>query len=232
MIYNNVDTCQEFFYMDENILEIIDRIKQHKGLRDDDEVASALGMTKGNLSSYKTRQAIPYEYLSKFCRQERLSLDWLLTGEGPMRREPSRVEIVAENHALYNNVRKLDVFTLAGAGSPKDLTEYEPIDTIWMPASFAGPSIVPVKVRGDSMYPLIHNGAIVGVDREDRQIISGEIYAVWLPNEGAVIKRLFMGFDRVELKSENPIHPTLLIPLKELDEHFLLGRVKWVIQRM
>lgn len=218
--------------MAENILEIIDRIKDRKGLRDDDEVAYVLGMTKGNLSSYKTRGAIPYYYLSKFCRQEGLSIDWLLTGEGPMRRGPVPAEMIPENTSLYNNVRKLDVFTLSGAGSPKDLMEYEPIDTIFMPAAFAGPSIVPVKVRGDSMYPLIHDGAIVGVDREDRQIISGEIYAVWLPYEGAVIKRLFMGFDQVELRAENPIHPTLFKTLKELDEHFILGKVRWVIQRM
>ena len=79
---------------------------------------------------------------------------------------------------------------------------------------------------------MIRDGAIVGVDRKDRQIISGEIYAVWLPYEGAVIRRLFMGIDRVEMKSENPIFPTLLIPLIEMDEHFIRGRVKWIIQKI
>lgn len=93
--------------MVENIIEIIDRIKKLKGLRDDDEVAVALGMTKGNLSSYKTRQAIPYEYLSKFCRQESVSFDWLLTGEGEMYRKVS--ETIAEEVPPYGLSKEAEV---------------------------------------------------------------------------------------------------------------------------
>lgn len=114
--------------MDENILEIIDRIKHVKGLRDDDEVASCLGMTKGNLSSYKTRQAIPFEYLSKFCRQEGLSLDWLLTGEGPIERgiynkEEEKPSTIAEEGGIYRPERERigNILIKNGAVKEEDL---------------------------------------------------------------------------------------------------------------
>jgi phage repressor protein C with HTH and peptisase S24 domain len=209
--------------------QIIQEIKVLKKVPDDADVARLLGLKPKTLATAKSRNSLPFEELASFCNKEDVSLDGLL---GLAHKKGLLKISEEENASLYNNVKKLDVFTLAGAGTPKELTEHEPIDTIYVPISFAGHSIVPVKVRGDSMYPLIHDGAVVGVDREDRQIISGGLYAIWFPYEGAVIKRLFMGLDRVELKSENPIHPTLLIPLKELDEHFLLGRVKWIIQRI
>lgn len=138
---------------------------------------------------------------------------------------------------IYNeDVVRVDIFSLAGAGHPKVLTEYEPIESIYLPRNFSGPSIVPVKVQGQSMYPTIWDGALVGIDREDRNIVSGELYAVWIPYEGAVVKRLFMEMDRVMVKSDNPIHPTLSILYKDLEmeghgDNFILGRVKWVIQK-
>ena len=86
------------------------------------------------------------------------------------------------------------------------------------------------------MAPTILDGAIVGVDRNDRQLVSGEIYAVWVPYEGAVIKRLFMELDKVIIRSDNHVFPEFSIPYQELEEsrrdNFILGRVKWIVQKL
>lgn len=73
--------------MANNILEILSRIKELKGLKTDREVASFLGMTKTALSNHKTRGTIPYEKISTACELLGVYLDWLLTGESPKYRK-------------------------------------------------------------------------------------------------------------------------------------------------
>jgi len=81
------------------------------------------------------------------------------------------------------------------------------------------------------MEPLILDGAYIGIDREDRWVISGEIYAVWIPYEGAVIKRLYIDPEKIILRSDNKDFPDFYIPVKETNTEMILGRVKWVMQR-
>ncbi len=218
-----------------DINAIIDRIKEIKKLNSDLDVAEILGISRTALAERKRRSSIPFEEIIRFSDKEGLSHEWLLTGKGP-ERYVDKATFFGENQIDRPVTARVDVFTLAGAGSPKLLTEYEPIESIWLPLEFTGPNIVPVKIRGQSMYPTIWDGALVGVDTGDKVVISGEIYAIWIPYEGAVVKRLFMEFDRVMVKSDNPQFPTLSIPYKELEagghgDNFILGRVKWVIQK-
>ena len=129
----------------------------------------------------------------------------------------------------------LPVYALAGAGAPKELTEYEPIETIRLPEEFGGPEIMTVKVRGESMTPTIWDGALCGINTAVLSIVSGDIYAFWLPYEGAVIKRAFVGYEKLVLKSDNPLFPPIDLPRQELDAHSqlyrLLGRVDWIVQK-
>lgn len=101
--------------MEKNIFEIVDRIRSLKGLRTDAEVASALDMTTTALSNHKTRRSIPYEALSTFCDKEKVSLDWLLTGEGEIKRgeRGERPHIAAEPAVAYN-VRDVDMQEIVG----------------------------------------------------------------------------------------------------------------------
>ncbi|MDA8325743.1 MAG: helix-turn-helix domain-containing protein [Nitrospiraceae bacterium] len=135
----------------------------------------------------------------------------------------------------YDKEAWLPVYTFAGAGTPKELTEYEPIETIRLPEEFGGPAIVTVKVRGESMMPTIWDGALCGVNTSALNIVSGEIYAFWLPYEGAVIKRAFVGYEKLILRSDNPMFPPIELPRQELDAqselYRLLGRVDWIVQR-
>ena len=126
----------------------------------------------------------------------------------------------------------LDVFALARAGQPRDLVGPEPIKTITPPKEFLKLDIVPVMIQGESMEPNLYDGAVVGVDKNDRQIISGKVYAVWLDYEGAVIKRVFVEPDKIVLKSDNPGFPESRLDIEGIKDGFVLGRVKWVIQKL
>lgn len=53
----------------------------------DSALARAIPVNRQTLASWRKRDRVPYLECIKFSEEHGLSLDWLLTGEGPMRRE-------------------------------------------------------------------------------------------------------------------------------------------------
>ncbi len=160
-----------------------------------------------------------------------INKSWLLTGEGPKYRGERPLK-GPEMSPYEGELVEVKVFALAGAGDPRGLVAGEPIETLVVPKEFAANHILPVRVEGASMEPTLNDGATVGVDTRDTRIVSGKVYAVWLDYEGAVVKRVFVEPERVVLKSDNPLFPSSHVALKDAPEHFVMGRVKWVIQKL
>lgn len=84
-----------------------------------------------------------------------------------------------------------------------------------------------VKVRGDSMEPLIHDQDIVMIDRGRRSVQSGRVYAL-LEGAEARVKRL----DRPDretlvIRSDNPAYPSELRRGPEIDAITVIGQVVW-----
>lgn len=71
-----------------NMSEVIERIKDviSKDYPDskvlDKNVAYALGITPDNLSTKKSRNLIPYDELTIFCIERKVSTNWLFFGIG------------------------------------------------------------------------------------------------------------------------------------------------------
>ena len=126
---------------------------------------------------------------------------------------------------------EVGVYAFAGAGGPMELFEHEPIQTIDIPQHWLKPDMQAVLIRGRSMEPSIIDGAVVGVDTQDKQVISGELYAVWLEYEGAVVKRLFIEQNIVRVSSDNPAFKEMQIKNDEINtDTFVLGKVIWLMQ--
>ena len=224
-----------------NTSAIFDRLKDYLTVRNDTELAKELGETPNKISVWRLRNTVPYELLLAFCHLKGLRFEWVLTGEGDALNHVSTgsrgrfkdIQAIQEPLDFYNKdlYSEVGVYALAGAGPARDLVEHEPIEMIVIPKSFWKPSIAAIKVRGRSMEPLILDGAYLGIDRDERWIISGEIYAVWIPYEGAVIKRLYVDPEKITLKSDNLGFPEFSIPVKEASPEMILGRVKWVLQQ-
>jgi len=68
--------------MEINYSEIIERMKDAAGLKNDSAVARVLGVTPQALSNYKKRGRMPTSLIIKFASVFGLSVDWLLTGRG------------------------------------------------------------------------------------------------------------------------------------------------------
>lgn len=194
----------------------LDKLKAHLKVTSDAEVARSLGVTPQALSSFKKAGKFPSDLLITFCLNHKLSLDWLLSGT------KSNIE------PIDTKLVEVDVFSLAGAGGPMALTAPEPLaDRVYVSADWHRPSVVAVKVRGRSMEPGIIDGAVVGIDTEDRQVISGKVYAVWIDYEGAVIKRLYAEPGRLVLKSDNPEFEPVYITN---GDGIVLGKLRWSVQ--
>lgn len=198
------------------------------GVRKVKELAEIIDVQPNVISNWKTR-GIPAREQLKCSEVLNVSVDWIKYGEKASR-DVVEAPVPGEPEEKPTEGIQIDVYTLAGAGEAKELTDYEPIETVVAPARFKKPSIYPVKVRGKSMECTISDGAIVGVDSADKQVVSGEIYAVWLPYEGAVIKRLYIEPDRIVLRSDNKGFEDFSVSHDKMQDGFVLGRVKWVIQ--
>lgn len=221
-----------------------DRLKIAMGEESQRSFSSRCGVSVGTLNSYLNGGTTPdLEKLNNISAASGYTVAWLASGEGPMRpgevvqgRLEARGD--AEDKALqgFEPVEgvTLQVYFAGGAGDPFELIPSEPIEEIVIPKAFYTPSIVPVKVQGRSMSPTMRDGAIVGVDRADRRIVNGELYAVWLPYQGAVIKRLYLDAKKILLQSDNEEFRShdVEVDLEEVDEHFVQGRVKWVMQML
>lgn len=66
--------------------EIISRLKQITATSTDSGLSERIGVSPQTLSSWKGRERMPYSVCIDLAEQHGISLDWLLTGVGPMKR--------------------------------------------------------------------------------------------------------------------------------------------------
>ena len=67
-----------------NFIDVIDRAKKALKIKQDNEVAEALGMSAASFNGRKKTDSLPYEALLALANKEKIDFNWLLTGEGKM----------------------------------------------------------------------------------------------------------------------------------------------------
>ena len=87
--------------------------------------------------------------------------------------------------------------------------------------------LVIVHAEGDSMEPLIADGARVMVDTRDTRLREG-IFAFRVGDELRVKRLRRLGSDAIELLSENPRYEPEILAEDRLRDFAILGRVLWV----
>ncbi|WP_291329023.1 S24 family peptidase [Desulfovibrio sp. UCD-KL4C] len=125
------------------------------------------------------------------------------------------------------------VYQFAAGGLPISLAEIEPICEVCIPQKFVFSGLMVVQVMGDSMSPLIRNGAYIGINKQEKKIVPGRVYAVDVPYEGLTIKRVFLDpvHGELILRPENPTHPEIRVPIEGRDG-LIVGEVMWEMQNL
>jgi len=120
----------------------------------------------------------------------------------------------------------MDLSVAAGVG--RELWD-EPCDR-WIPLPDSVPDgkYVALRVTGDSMIPLLHDGDTILVKLGD-EIVPDAVVVARVPDGGYVVKRVGgVAGSRVELASLNPDYPPIVIPR---DPSLVLGTVllRWCV---
>lgn len=158
-----------------------------------------LGVTPQTISSWLSRNTFDKELI--FAKCENVSAEWLLTGNGPMLKEEQQINNkpepvkspqiqilhhpkVSEKKITQQSIPLYDVSVAANLKTVFDNKDQNILGEISMPD-------IPrcdgaVYVRGDSMYPLLKSGDIVGYKEihDFSNVIFGEMYIVSYDIEG------------------------------------------------
>ncbi|MFV0423927.1 LexA family transcriptional regulator [Oleidesulfovibrio sp.] len=226
--------------------EVFERIKMATNTRTQVELAEVLDIRQSSISDAKRRNSVPSDWYMKLFEKFGLNPDWLKMGSGPMylRTEQGYQPVdgpaagqVFEDPAKYGDPDAkssvVTVYAMHDNQADKNELPSKGLSKLSVPQSFAGPSIQVFKVEATSMEPLISKGAFVGLDTQQKSIMSGELYGVFIPYEGIAIRRIYLDAQnqRFILRSENPALPEQFLPLGK-HQASIVGRVTWVLQKM
>lgn len=171
----------------------------------------------------------PKNVLKVIAENLGISLTWLGTGKGDMFFEPPPVR---KGKDELTEPITVNVLTIASVGHTHYEENHKPIESI----QFERSSVTvdgkvftqAVRAEGDSMHPTIVDRALVGVDFEDKRIIENGLFLISFPDIGIAIKRLQIKKDGVLVVSDNKQVGSEMIPLDILQQGFILGRVRWI----
>ena len=147
-----------------------------------------------------------------------VNLEWLATGEG----RPNGAS------SGYIDVPILDVRLAAGAASISDGAQQigtMPLDHALLRSlgRSSAEGLRFVEAEGDSMEPLIADGARVLVDTRDDRLREG-VFAFRLGDELRIKRLRRRGVDGIEILSENDRYEPELLEGEQLDHFAILGR--------
>ena len=171
-------------------MSISQRIKQ---LRDEKKLnqsafAEALDTSQAAISRYEKGERVPdSEFLGKLTSIYEVNLSWLLTGEGSMYMySPSDLK---DPHLIT-----IPVSAPIAAGSPIQVAQDEPLETLRIPATLLTlpPPYYAFRVEGDSMSPFIIEGDTVILSRDWRGLKLHERICGFRTPDGITLKKLML----------------------------------------
>lgn len=212
--------------------ENLSKLLELKGINSVD-LAAKSGVPTSRISEIVTGKTKnpQLKTLQKIADALHVSVD-VLTGSNQPSAEKGKQPGGLPAHAVNGTCHTVEIFNMVEGGNGAEPEWHEPVDRRSIPAGFLKAHIRPVLVRGRSMEPTFKNGAIIGIDQSDKQVIEGEAYAVVLPYSGAAVKRLYPQPDGVLIRSDNKEFPEVKLKKEDVPEYFILGRVCWVVQEV
>lgn len=98
----------------DGVRSVLDRLHKVLGVKNDSQLCEALQASRSTVGSWIARESVPYAICVEIAQPRGVSLDWLLTGEGPMRRgegdgiSNSALSETPREVALLDHYRELD----------------------------------------------------------------------------------------------------------------------------
>lgn len=203
------------------------------------EFAATIGVRSQHLNNWKNR-GIPRNAQQRIADGLGWTLDYLLRGEEAATAvipPPGSGVAVWEtlgdlpHGGRYVQVPHYDVELSAGDGCFwHEHPENEPLvfRAAWFARKGARPELCrALYVRGESMYPTLKDNDTVLIDTERTSVMDDCVYAVMYRGE-LFVKRLFkLPGGGIELRSDNPRHPSREVIGEDLHDLVVLGQMIW-----
>lgn len=95
--------------------EVVDRIKQVYGIENktgsDARLCEAIDLNRQTLSSWLSRDSVPYALCVQISEEKDVNLDWLITGNGVMSKSTAS-EVAEETVYLYGKLKQRHIAVL------------------------------------------------------------------------------------------------------------------------
>ena len=198
------------------------------------EVAERIGVKEATVQRYESGaiKNIKYETVCKLagvfgCDPGRL-MGWSARpGRAVLSEGRSNVSAV-----ITDGIQMIPVFESVSAGlgayADSEVIDHVPL---FVKNPVEAPSLIGIKVKGDSMYPKIEDGDIIIV-RKQTSVDSGSIAVVLLDGEEGLVKKVEYGPDWIDLVSINPEYKTRRFEGEEVTRLQVVGLVKQVIKML
>ena len=223
---------------DEQFSEIYSRIHQAAKARTQVELANKLGIRQSSISDAKKNSRIPASWVLSLFMEEGWNPKWLIHGEYPKNLyaydDTDEDGISANDSSVIGPAggRLVNIYSCEGDMANGVWTS-KPLGQMLVQKSQDRPNLLVVQVSDSSMEPGIRRKALVGLDRERTDICEGDVYGVFVPGKGIVLKRIFLdiGNEMLLLRADNPEYPENTMPVMQKGEK-IVGKASWVLQEL
>lgn len=219
------------------------RILKAARARNDSDLARALGITPQSVKGSKDKGKIPPSWITAISKKFHVSADWILYGEGPMKRRekhaagqtwgeyscPIRGE--AGESANLVMVPKINARLNTSTGSLETTDGVQgryAFRSEWIrPFGRAHNMMVLMDIAGDCMEPELREGDTVLIDQAQKDIIAGRLYAIGI-DEQILIKYVDKIPGKFVLRGKNTTCPPIEIDFEDKNQNVrVIGRVVW-----
>ena len=233
---------------------VLGRLKSVFGVETDTDFARSMGFKQGSVSGAKLKQTIPPAWIMEVALTQGVSADWLLTGEGEMRRStPPSKETHGEaewdgqerrdNHDRRRSqlqtfvcgdremvmVPLLETVLSSGTGSLE--TGGAALGSYGFRYDYLKRKGNPQTMRlflsmGDSNYPEILDKDLVLIDTSQTQPMPGKKFAISVHGM-TYIKQIDADAEGLLLISRNPDYPPMRVDMQgdESGDVYIIGRM-------
>ncbi len=202
------------------------------------DLAGILEISQSSISDAKRRQSVPSDWLIKLYDKFGVNPDWLREKKEPMYLRGIATIDEENSHFVLEDVSRgfmAKVYDTFCEKTPDGYT-FKPLDEVVLPKNLQKCTSHVFNHNGNGMDPSIPRLALVGIsakkNEETMPVISGELYAFHLPQEGIIFRRIFQNIadNTYTLCFEHPELPKNIISFESLQEK-LLGKVTWVLHK-
>lgn len=219
--------------MTEEIRNIVKRLKESilKSGYSYAELEKLTGISRSSLQRYANgvTAKIPIDAIQIIAKAVGVEAEYILGWDD--KSNPTNIKNQQDEQIVplpQTNVFMRPVYDSISAGFGV-IAQNVPVE--YMPTYITCPSeqdkYIWINVHGDSMSPLIDDGSKILIKKQT-SVDSGQIAAVLVDDEEAVVKRVLYNDNTVELHSVNPYYPPRVFKNNDVTRVQILGLVKEV----